>query len=133
MIDFLSNILSQNGFMPHGMCFQWQPEILWMHVIADLVVAIAYFSIPLALALVLYRRRHIPFRGLILLFALFILLCGMTHVISMIVLWEPIYRLQGLIKLATAAVSIATAVVLFPLLPKLMVMAENFEQKLHKQ
>ncbi len=132
MIEFLANILSQKGFMPHGMCFQWQPEILWMHVIADLVVAIAYFSIPVALIIVLYRRRHIPFRWLILLFALFILLCGMTHVVGIIVLWEPIYRLQGLIKLATAAVSIATAVVLFPLLPKLMVAAEKFEQTLEE-
>lgn len=131
MIDFLANILSQNGFMPHGMCFQWRPEILWMHVISDLVIAIAYFSIPLALALVLIRRKHVPFRGLITLFALFILLCGMTHVISMIVLWEPVYRLQGLFKLATAAVSIATAVVLFPLLPKLMITAENLERKLY--
>ena len=132
MIEFLTNLLSQKGFMPHGMCFQWQPEILWMHVISDLVIAIAYFSIPLALAVVLFRQKRIPFRGLILLFALFILLCGMTHVVSMIVLWEPIYRLQGLIKLATAAVSIATAVVLFPLLPKLMVKAESVERQLYE-
>ena len=132
MIDFLTNILSQNGFMPHGMCFQWQPEILWMHVIADLIIALAYFSIPTALAIVLYRQRRVPFRGLIVLFALFILLCGTTHVVGIIVLWEPVYRLQGLIKLATAAVSIATAVILFPMLPRLMVSAEDFEQRLHE-
>ena len=118
--------------MPDGMCFQWKHEILWMHVIAELVVAIAYFSIPLALAVVLNRRRHIPFGALILLFALFILLCGMTHVVGIIMHWEPVYRLQGLIKLATAAVSIATAVVLFPMLPMPMVTVENFEQKLNK-
>jgi len=132
MIEFLTDILSQKGFMPHGMCFQWRPEILWMHVIADLVIAIAYFSIPLALAAVLNRQKRIPFRGLILLFALFILLCGITHIVSMIVLWEPVYRLQGLIKLAAAAASIATAVILFPLLPKLMVKAESVERKLYE-
>lgn len=133
MIEFFSNILSQNGFMPHGMCFQWQPAILWMHVIADLVVAIAYFSIPAALVFVLARRRHIPFKWLIVLFASFILLCGMTHVISMLVLWEPVYRLQAVVKMATALVSIATAVVLFPMLPKLMVAAENFEQTMNEK
>ena len=119
--------------MPHGMCFQWQPEILWMHVIADLVIAIAYLSIPLGIGLVLYRRRSIPLTWLIVLFALFILLCGMTHIIGIIVLWEPVYRLQGLIKLATAAVSIATAVVLFPILPKLIVSAEKFERSLDER
>jgi len=129
MIEFLSKILSQHGFMPHGMCFQWQAEILWMHVIADLVIALAYFSIPIALGLIIHRREHTPFRGLIVLFALFILFCGMTHIVGIIVLWEPIYRLQGLLKLATAAVSIATAVCLFPMLPRLIVAAERLEQQ----
>lgn len=130
MLDFIANVLSQNGFMPHGMCFQWRPDILWMHVLADLVVALAYFSIPLALTIVLWRRRHVPFKGLIVLFALFILFCGTTHVIGIVVLWEPVYRLQGLVKLATAAISIATAVLLFPMLPKLMATADVIERQL---
>ena len=27
-------------FMPHGMCFLWQPGVLWLHAIADTVIAI---------------------------------------------------------------------------------------------
>lgn len=133
MLDFFGQLFSIRGFMPHGMCFQWQPEILWMHVISDLVVAIAYFSIPLVLVFVLYRRRQFPFKWLVVLFAAFILLCGTTHVTGIIVLWDPMYRLQGLIKLATAAVSIATAVVLFPMLPKLLSAVDELERQVERE
>ena len=133
MLDFLVQLFSVRGFMPHGMCFQWQPEILWMHVISDLVVAIAYFSIPFALGFVLYRRRQFPFKWLVALFAAFILLCGTTHVTGIVVLWDPMYRLQGLIKLATAAVSIATAVVLFPMLPKLLSAVDELERRVERE
>jgi len=119
--------------MPHGMCFQWRPEILWLHVISDLIVAIAYFSIPLVLCVLLYKRRQIPFKWLVILFASFILLCGATHLVSIVVLWNPLYQLQGLMKLATAAVSIATAVVLFPLLPKLLGAVDELEQRVNRE
>jgi len=130
MHEFLTNALSAQGFMPHGMCFRWQPEILWMHVVSDLIVALAYFSIPLALGIILCRRKTFPFKWLVVLFAAFILLCGSSHVLGIIVLWDPIYRMQGLIKLATAAVSIATAVVLFPMLPRLLGAVDDIEQRM---
>ena len=133
MSDLLSQLFSDRGFMPHGMCFQWRPEILWLHVISDLIVAIAYFSIPLVLCVLLYKRRQIPFKWLVILFASFILLCGATHLVSIVVLWNPLYQLQGLMKLATAAVSIATAVVLFPLLPKLLGAVDDLEKRVNRE
>ena len=133
MSELLSQLFSDRGFMPHGMCFQWRPEILWLHVISDLIVAIAYFSIPLVLCVLLYKRRQIPFKWLVILFASFILLCGATHLVSIVVLWNPLYQLQGLMKLATAAVSIATAVVLFPLLPKLLGAVDELEQRVNRE
>lgn len=129
MPDLFAKLFSIKGFMPHGMCFQWRPEILWLHVISDLIVAIAYFSIPLVLVVLLYRRQQIPFKWLVILFASFILLCGATHLVSIVVLWNPLYQLQGLMKLATAAVSIATAVILFPLLPRLLSAVDDLEKR----
>lgn len=129
MPDLFAQLFSIKGFMPHGMCFQWRPEILWLHVISDLIVAIAYFSIPLVLVVLLYRRQQIPFKWLVILFASFILLCGATHLVSIVVLWNPLYQLQGLMKLATAAVSIATAVILFPLLPRLLSAVDDLEKR----
>lgn len=110
--------LLQNGFMPHGFCYQWRPDILWMHVVSDAVVALAYFSIPLTLIYFLRHRRDIPFRWLIGLFAAFIILCGLTHVFGIWTVWQPVYGLEGLVKAMTALVSIFTAMALVPIIPE---------------
>ena len=76
----------------------------------------AYFSIPFALASFLLRRRDIDFGWMLWLFAAFILACGTTHFFAIWTLWEPDYGAEGLVKVATAMVSVITAVMLWPLL-----------------
>ena len=130
MADFFSGLFSSDSFLPHGHCYLWSPEILWLHVISDLIIAIAYYSIPLALAIILFRRKRMAFKWLIGLFAAFIVLCGTTHILGIITQWTPIYRFEGVIKLLTAGVSIATAVVLFPMLPRLLVASDELAARL---
>lgn len=126
-MEYLRSLFSTNEFMPHGMCYQWLPEVLWMHVISDLIIAIAYYSIPLALAIMIYRQGQFPFKWVVGLFAAFILLCGTTHIIGIVIVWDPIYRVQGILKLLTAGVSIATAIVLFPLMPHILSSVQKIE------
>ena len=121
------NWLMEQNFMPHGHCYFWRPDILWTHVIAGGVTALAYFSIPVSLVYILRKRSDIPFRGLLALFAAFIILCGFTHVLSVVTIWHPIYMLDGVVKAITALVSIITAVVLIPLLPKALAMRSAAE------
>jgi PAS domain S-box-containing protein len=52
-------------------------------------------------------------------FGTFILACGATHTMSIVTLWKPIYRLEGIIKAITALASIATAFFLARLIPVL--------------
>lgn len=105
-------------FMPHGYCLQWQPEVLWLHVISDLVITASYFSIPIALILFLKKRRDIQFKGIFVLFALFILLCGLTHLMAIYNIWHGAYGLHGVLKGLTAIVSIITAFAVFKNLEK---------------
>lgn len=118
------------SFMPHGMCYLWEPELLWLHVIADTLIGAAYFAIPPALlALVVRARREVPqgaayaVRGLphewmFLAFGLFIVACGSTHFMAVWNVWHADYWLSGGVKVVTAAASIATAVALPPLIPR---------------
>jgi two-component sensor histidine kinase len=53
-------------------------------------------------------------------FVAFILACGATHFFSIVTLWVPAYGMEGLVKLATAVLSIATAVILWPLIPRIV-------------
>ncbi len=112
--------LFEHDFMPHGVCYSWRPDILWLNVGSDVVIAAAYYSIPLALFLFVQRGRDLTFRRMYWLFAAFILFSGATHILGAVTVWDPLYRLQGWMKFLTAAVSVATAILLWPLLPRVL-------------
>jgi signal transduction histidine kinase/CheY-like chemotaxis protein len=120
MWSFLERLLDSSTFSPHGICLLWEPELIWLHVISDAVIAASYFSIPFALAIVVSKRRDFQFGWMAWLFAAFILLCGLTHVFAIYTLWVPIYGLEGLLKAMTAIASVFTAVLLWPLIPKIL-------------
>lgn len=114
----ISGFFTSTSFMPHGHCYLWRPDILWMHVLSDAMIAMAYFSIPLSLISLVRRRTDVRFSWIFALFAAFILLCGITHITEIWTTWNPAYGLQGLLKLLTGLVSIGTAVLLWSLIPK---------------
>jgi diguanylate cyclase (GGDEF)-like protein/PAS domain S-box-containing protein len=121
MIAWFNDLLaSTSNFMPHGACYLWLPSILWLHIISDSIIALAYYSIPFALLYFVQKRTDLAYRWVFVLFGIFICLCGTTHLISIWTIWHPDYWLEGLIKSATALVSIVTAVLIWPLIPKLL-------------
>ncbi len=115
--DFLNFLFSPQGFMPHGFCFQWQPIILWLTVVSDLVIFLAYLSIPIALGYFVYKRKDLENRWLFTLFTAFIFACGTTHFLAAVNVWFPLYGLTSVIKLMTALISLVTAILLWPLIP----------------
>ena len=118
MSDFFPWLFSSQGFMPHGHCYLWQPATLWLNVGSDGLIAAAYFAIPVSLVTLVRRRMAaIPFPGIFLMFAAFILLCGLTHIMEIWTVWNPAYRLEGALKLVTGVVSLATTVTLVHLIP----------------
>lgn len=117
-MSYLVKLFGISNFMPHGYCFLWRPDLLVLHAGSDSLIAAAYFSIPAAIITLLRKRPDIEGR-IAKLFIAFIALCGVTHLMSVVVLWYPAYALEGLIKLATAMVSVTTAIILWPLIPKI--------------
>lgn len=119
VFESLGNFLFQRTpFMPHGVCLDWRPDLIALHAISDMGILLAYATIPAALFYFANARKDLAYRPVFNLFALFILACGVTHAFGILTLWEPVYGLQGVFKLMTAAISIVTAVVIWPILPK---------------
>ena len=116
----LAALFDTEALAPHGVCLLWRPELLWLHVVSDAVTGLAYWSIPVVLTVIALRRRDLVYPWALELFALFILACGATHFLSIWTLWHPDYGLQGAVKAITAAVSLVTAIALWPLLPRLL-------------
>jgi PAS domain S-box-containing protein len=119
-MDRLLAFLSDNALSPHGFCLAWQPELIWLHVSSDAVIALAYFGIAAALAVFVSRRDDLALGWMFWMFALFILACGLTHAIEIWALWQPVYGLQGVVKAITAVASIMTAILLWPLIPRVL-------------
>ncbi len=134
MLQLIGSILSSIGvFFLHlfdtagfparwycGSAWQDEPGVGWLHIVSDLAIFGAYLTIPVLLAYFLFRRRDLPFPTLIALFALFIVSCGLGHMVEAIIFWEPVYRFSGLIKAVTAIVSWGTVVALVPLIPRVL-------------
>lgn len=106
------------GFIPHGYCYSWDPGLLWIHVMSDAIIAGSYFAIPFYLWTFAKRRKDLGFKSLFVMFGIFILGCGMTHVMGIWTIWHADFWADGVIKAGTAAVSLATALALWPLMPK---------------
>jgi PAS domain S-box-containing protein len=118
MPSFLSSFLLQDDYLPHGICMLWQPELIWMHASSDLTIAAAYYSIPVAIMYFASKRTDLVFRSIFIITGAFILACGTTHLIGAWVLWHPDYQIEGLVKLATAAISIIAAFEIWMTMPE---------------
>lgn len=106
-----------SSFMPHGHCYLWTPSLLWMHVLSDLLIGLAYLAIPVALLGLRRRRPDLPFNWIFVCFGVFIVACGATHFIEVWNVWNSEYWIAGIVKVITAAASVSTAILVIRLLP----------------
>jgi len=133
MGDFFQRLFSSD-FMPHGMCYLWNPAVLWLNVISDGFITLAYYGIPFLLFAFFRKRKDITFRWVFVAFAGFILACGTTHLMGVWTVWHGTYRLDGMVKALTAVASVASGVLLLPLMPILVNLpSPTVLQKLNRQ
>ena len=120
VVHFLHELFGPGDFRPHGYCYLWNPGLVWLHVVSDLLIALAYFSIPITLLWFVRKRKDLPFSWMFGLFGLFIVACGATHAMEIWNLWHADYWLSGVIKAVTAAASVVTAILLVRLVPQVL-------------
>ncbi len=124
MTHYFHELFSQN-FMPHGHCYFWQPAMVWLQVSSNALIGLSYVAISSTLTYLVYRIKDIPFQKMYLAFGLFIITCGLTHFMDVWTVWNPLYWLDGGIRAVTAIASIGTALLLPPLVPKAVALAQG--------
>ncbi|OYW27303.1 MAG: histidine kinase, partial [Chthoniobacter sp. 12-60-6] len=115
-------------FMPHAHCYLFNRELMMLHGGSDFLIGLAYVAISATLVWLVYRaRRELPFHWMMLAFATFIVACGATHFMEVWTLnaLDPRYWLSGWVKLITAIASVTTALVLPPLVPRILSLMES--------
>jgi len=129
-MEFLKNLFSDETFMPHGHCYQWQPELLWLNVISDTLIALAYLTIPITLVYFIIKRKDLPFHWMFGAFGVFIVACGGTHAMDIWTIWNPDYWELAIVKAITAVASVITAVLLVKLVPVALLIPSQQQLKM---
>ena len=125
-------------YIPHGHCYLWQTPLVALHLTADALIAIAYYSIPITLIYFVRESEELPFKSIFILFGTFILSCGTTHLVEIWTLWHPNYWFYGILKAITALVSLYTAFSLIPIIQAVLKLPstqalDNLNQQLNEQ
>ena len=108
--EFFAKLSDTSDWPPRWLCGNWSDFHGWLYISSDLMIWLAYMCIPLILIRFVIVKQGIPLRGIFWLFGAFILLCGLTHLMDVIIFWVPAYRISALIRFVTGVVSIATVV-----------------------
>ncbi len=121
-MEFWQNLFSGQGFMPRRTCGVWPDSLIALHVVSDAVIWMSYLWIPLVMLWSYQAHRktlrlHTPLTLLLFLYVIFITACGWTHFFDALMFYNPVYRLNGIVRGLTAVASFATAVSLVRLMP----------------
>jgi signal transduction histidine kinase len=130
--------VGSTGFLPHAVCYLWDRWLLVVHALSDTLIGLAYLAISLSLVYFVRRRRDVPFPSMFLAFGAFIVACGATHFMEVWTLWQPAYWLAAGVKVVTVVASVATALLLPPLIPRALALPspdalERANQELSKE
>ena len=118
--------IMSSQFLPHVYCYLYDKQLIALHMSADALIWLSYVAIALTLTYMVRRaRREIPFSWLFLAFGTFIIACGFTHFMEIVVLWKPLYWLAGDVKLVTAMASVITAIALPSVVPQILAMVRS--------
>ncbi len=117
LTDFFEHLFQTNGFMPRWNCGRWTNVHGWLYLLSDVIIGLCYFAIPIILLRFISKKKDVPFQKIFLLFVLFIVFCGLTHIIDALMFWYPLYRLNAVLLFITAIISAFTVVASYKNLP----------------
>src|SRR4249919_608799 len=119
-MDLLPTLLDSQGAVPAAACMSWRPDLLWSHAGFDALIAISFLSIASVLAAFAWKRSEMVFGAIFWSLAVVLVACGVAHAFGVWTMWQPYYGASAAMKAIAAVAALGTAVVLWPLLPKVL-------------
>jgi PAS domain S-box-containing protein len=111
------------NYLPHRYCYLAQPWLIWSNVTMDALIAASYVVIFGCLFWIAGRLRRFPeihrFLWVFIAFGIFIVACASTHLMEVVTVWWPLYRISVAFKVVCAASSVATAILFARTAPEL--------------
>lgn len=97
----------------------------WVSVAADAMIACAYFVLPAAMVYFARRRPDLTLRPVFWLLGVFIVAAGLTHVMDIVTTFWPRYRLEDAVKILTALLGAASAIAVWPMMPRALALPSS--------
>ena len=117
-------IMSFNhNFMLQGGLAEWQPQLMGLHAVSDLLIALADYSIPAMLIYFARKQRDVPASKGFILLGLWFFGSGTTHLMQVWMLVHPSYGLSSLLAAVTAVISLWAVAELMPSLYRVLALA----------
>ena len=116
------DLFNSSSWPARWTCGNWTSIQGWTSILSDIVIFLSYFGIPLGLLFVLKQSnlKEVTLKKLLILFTLFIVSCGLTHLIDASLFWVPVYNLSIAMKFFTAIISGTTFIILLQSTPELL-------------
>lgn len=103
--------------MPRGQCMLWEPDVVGAYVIGEVGTFLSYLLISIGF-IRLSRRADLTKTRLLefasYLFAAFIGVCGVDHLLSAVAVWWPAYTFLAAWKVLLMVVSMTAAAFFVP-------------------
>ena len=124
--------LFSSNYLPHRYCYLVQPWLVWTNVSTDALIGISYGVLFGCLSWIVISLRRVSgtkkYLWIFASFGLFIMACGVTHVMEVVTVWWPMYPLSAAFKVLCAAISVPTAIYFAKVTPALEgVLAKHIE------
>jgi PAS domain S-box-containing protein len=118
-LDILS---SPAGALPRGAWLAWEPRLVWTSAVSDGISALAFLSLAAAAVVFLLRRRDLAPVGRYVggLLVASLLVGFARYLLQIATLWAPAYNAEVTIRALAAALWLATAILAWWALPKLL-------------
>ncbi len=102
-----------NDFLPRGSCAGWTTGMIVAIDIADVLLTLAYLVLPSLMYLfwIQVKDRPLSFpRSLILWYVGFIIACGGSHAVDVLMTWIPAWHIDVLAHCVAASVSVGALI-----------------------
>ncbi|MCR6641006.1 MAG: PAS domain-containing protein [Sporocytophaga sp.] len=106
--------------------FLGKPDTIWINIVFDAITSFVFLIISFAIGYILWNRRSLIKNWLVLLIFLFFAGSGISHLIDIITIWNPNYKLEFIVRAITSVASLGVIYALYLLAPKILKFLSNF-------
>ncbi len=109
-VILLAAILQRQNYMPHSVCWRGDSSLIWTVAVSNGVIFASYIGISAALLRTVFLVNLGPLAPVATLFGFFILTCGLTHLMDVVMIWYGAFWLQAIVTVICTIPSLVTAI-----------------------